>query len=92
MDLTCQKYLPYFTKHLFDENLLLSNFFVCFIDSQLTKYNAIFFLFDKISGMILRPHRRHMGSDLFEKTMILKSNYYRDDDHMANASMLYDQI
>lgn len=32
-------------------------------------------------GLIMRPHRRHMKSDLFEKTIILKSNCYpsRDD-------------
>lgn len=41
--------------------------------------------------MMLRPHRRQMGSDFFEKTMILKSNYYRDEHRMDNASMLYDQ-
>lgn len=28
-------------------------------------------------GMIMRPHRRHMKSDIFERTIILKSNCYR---------------
>lgn len=27
-------------------------------------------------GMIMRPHRRHMNSDIFEKVIILKSNCY----------------
>lgn len=29
--------------------------------------------------MILRPHRRHMKSENFEKTIMLQSNYYRDE-------------
>lgn len=63
-----------------------------FIFFQMTENSMIFFFtLHTISGMILRPHRRHMGSDFFEKIMILKSNYYRDDDHMDNASMLHDQ-
>lgn len=31
-------------------------------------------------GMIMRPHRRHMKSGIFEKTIILKSNCYRQKD------------
>lgn len=27
-------------------------------------------------GMVMRPHRRHMKSDIFEKVIILKSNCY----------------
>lgn len=27
-------------------------------------------------GLIMRPHRRHMSSDMFEKAIILKSNCY----------------
>lgn len=33
-------------------------------------------------GMIMRPHRRHMKSSLFEKIIVLKSNCYpHRDDH-----------
>lgn len=27
-------------------------------------------------GLMMRPHRRHMSSDMFEKAIILKSNCY----------------
>lgn len=41
--------------------------------------------------MVLRPHRRHMGSSIFEKIMMLQSNCYRGEDQMNNGFKLYEQ-
>lgn len=38
----------------------------------------IFFEFTIFSGMILRSHRRHMRTEFFEKTIALKTSYFRD--------------
>lgn len=46
------------------------------IDKQFDDLSKYF-----LSGMILRPHRRHMASDIFEKIIILQSNEYSKLDH-----------